>query len=349
MNGLALSDRFRVTRVAEIPPGAERPSLFQGMIPRRAMTGVVSHPKGFKSQLVLQMSVAVASGTAPFGSPLMPAVAADDTGNVLYLLGEGNERALRDRIHTVCAVEGVNFDAVALDIEHSFNPAQLDRDEDVGALRDLLGQLRPTLVVIDPLREFHSGPENDAGHISLVMRRLRALCLEFKTTLILIHHTTKNVEMRTDVMRGSSALWGALDGRLHLRRLEPAGLVVEGRYRDAADAGPFRFELETIGKCPYLRLVALAGDGETAGEDALRAALLTRLEAVGGGPLTVEQLRKGRNAATVTAILKGLAAEGTITKVSGRGYRLAPVPVLHTEDGNGNGDSTFVAGLDDEG
>jgi RecA-family ATPase len=93
-------------------------------------------------------------------------------------------------------------------------------DNDTGAIRqtDAIKQLRallvkhrPDLLVVDPLAELHTAPENDNTALRAVVARLRSLAVEFSMAVIVLHHTRKGgaVPGDPDAARGASSTVGA--------------------------------------------------------------------------------------------------------------------------------------------
>jgi len=67
------------------------------------------------------------------------------------------------------------------------------------------------LVIVDPLRRFHGGEENDAAHMSAVVEAFEQLAADTGAAVILSHHTNRSSALAgagelTSAARGSSAL-----------------------------------------------------------------------------------------------------------------------------------------------
>lgn len=67
------------------------------------------------------------------------------------------------------------------------------------------------LVIVDPLRRFHGGEENDAAHMSAVVEAFEQLAADTGAAVILSHHTNRSSVMAgagelASAARGSSAL-----------------------------------------------------------------------------------------------------------------------------------------------
>ena len=59
------------------------------------------------------------------------------------------------------------------------------------ALRRLLHQHTPDVLIVDPLAELHTSEENDNGAMRAVAASFRALAVEFNMAVIIAHHTRK--------------------------------------------------------------------------------------------------------------------------------------------------------------
>jgi hypothetical protein len=70
---------------------------------------------------------------------------------------------------------------------------------------------RPVMLVLDPLVEFHTCPENDNAQMKAVITHLRDVARVNKLAAVLIHHTRKSAHNPGDLdaSRGASAIGGA--------------------------------------------------------------------------------------------------------------------------------------------
>ena len=111
--------------------------------------------------------------------------------------------------------------------------------ESFGALARTVATHRPALLVLDPLREIHHQPENDADAMAAVLRPLRQLAHESNCAIVTVHHRNKHGTDSAMAARGSSAIVGSVDQTITLDvadvsgaedRPAPLGVLVEGRY-----------------------------------------------------------------------------------------------------------------------
>jgi hypothetical protein len=81
----------------------------------------------------------------------------------------------------------------------------------MNALRSLLEERRPGLLIADPLAELHAAGENDNTALRAIIAEFRALAIEFDMAVIVVHHTRKGAVTPgdPDSARGGSAIIGA--------------------------------------------------------------------------------------------------------------------------------------------
>jgi hypothetical protein len=103
---------------------------------------------------------------------------------------------------------------------------RLDGDESAGSLSALNEAAQGArLVIIDPLRQFHSGDENDSWAMTSLVQKLQALAYRHRCAVLLTHHTSKHASMgglgdHAGASRGSGALTDALRWQLNLSRMD---------------------------------------------------------------------------------------------------------------------------------
>ena len=113
---------------------------------------------------------------------------------VLYLNGENSSRTMQSRLKLLrdyFCIDDEQADLLRknlLIVNGGFSIQERD------VLKDIKGNLReikPEVLVIDPLKNFYTGEENSADDMRKFMVAVRALIQEFNLTVIIIHHTGK--------------------------------------------------------------------------------------------------------------------------------------------------------------
>ena len=231
-------------------------------------------PKSCKSWMAIDMAVSVASATKCLGifDVLHP-------GPSLIYLAEDNINAVKDRVSGICEKRGLKLEDLNLFVITAPS-LRLDEDLDQMRLKGMIAEIKPRLVVLDPLVRLHRQDENNAKEMSILLSYFRDLQREYQTAIILVHHSTKRKHERAGLsLRGSSDLHAFGDSNLYLfKRKEAYELTVE--HRSAASIEPLMLKLESH-DCPvHLSVTNPLPEFEISLGDAVMAKLKANLEPV---------------------------------------------------------------------
>ena len=226
--------------------------LIQFVWARSAVGIIGGAPKCCKSWLGLEMAVSVASG-----APCLDRFAVEDKGPVLIFLAEDAVCSVRSRIDALCGHR--NLDIRRLDLYVITAPAlRLDLAVDQKRLKATLGDLRPRLLVLDPLVRLHRLDENSASDISKLLGFVRELQRTYDCAIALVHHASKKHHAQPgQALRGSSDLHAFGDSNAYLARRNKR-LVLTLEHRSAKPPDPFELELisHADGSQPHLQIVS---------------------------------------------------------------------------------------------
>jgi hypothetical protein len=315
--------------------------LVEGLWSDQAVGILGGEPKCCKTFLALDLAVSVASGT-----PCLRQFPVPRAGPVLLFPAEDSLAVVRARLAGICAVAGVAFDALPVDVITA--PAlRLDTPADRQRLTQTVEQLQPRLLILDPLIRLHRVDENDASQIAALLSFLRQLQRQFHVAILVVHHARKdsNGSRPGQALRGSSELHGWGDSNLYLRRRGDQ-LTLSTEHRAAPSQDHIPLQLTTTGTTVALSVLSDAAPAPTssAGPSSPRQRVhqsLAQLDA----PASVQHLRQlcGMRTATLCAALAELAQAGVVTH-DARGYQLklplaGPVSLSQPigPHGNGNG------------
>lgn len=299
---------------------ADRTAPLTWLIPGLLMHGSANILGGAtkigKSFIALDVCTAVASGTPCAGCFEVPAKAP-----VTLLAAEDPDAVFLSRLEALARARGFALRALQLDVivEPVRLPDALDR------LAATLARDRPGLLLLDPLIRLHRADENSAAEMSVILDGLRCVAREFRTAILLVHHTRKAPAGSSagTALRGSSDLAAFGDTNLYLRRLsDGATLELKIEHRAAACPAPVRIKLWTqAGAQPTARFEVLAR-GDSA--DPLAGKILTALAAA-DGPVSSSTLREklGVRNQTIAHALRELLAEGRVVRPGRDGWLLA--------------------------
>lgn len=263
----------RVSDLETEPP--ERHWLIRDLWGRSAIGLIGGAPKCCKSWLGLDMATSVASST-----PCLGRFEVEDPGPALVYLAEDGLGAVRARIQALCDHRGL--DLARLDLHVIAVPAlRLDLEHDQQRLIATLKQVRPRLLLLDPLVRLHRLDENSASEISGLLGYIRELQRAFDVSVVLVHHASKKQRAQPgQALRGSSDLHAIGDSNAYLARRQDDALVLTLEHRAARPPEPMTLELVSNPDGSATRLEVRSGapaieDGE--GYALLRAKILNAI------------------------------------------------------------------------
>jgi hypothetical protein len=217
-------------------------------------------PKCAKTWLGLDMALSVATGTACLDKYAVP-----EPGPVLVYLAEDALPVVRERVEGMARHRGLDLARVEIHVITA-PTLRLDRDRDRMRLLETSKQLRPRLLVLDPLVRLHGIDENHAGEVAELLAYFRSLQRQLDLSVLLVHHTRKNAAGGAAAglgLRGSSDIHAFGDSNLYLRRGKEH-LVLSTEHRAAPASPPIYLTLvATNPDTTHLEAVAQHEDGST--------------------------------------------------------------------------------------
>lgn len=237
-----VSDLFRtnrgkaglLTRLDESGEIKPLPTVIQGFLPADAVGMLWGEPGSYKSFIVTDWMLSVASGRPWCGRKT-------HQGPVWYLAGEGHG-GLRQRIAAWRKAKHFDGD---LPVMHSSKAVTLDTStgEVSDGLSELLGFVRsgevPSMIVVDTLARSMVGDENSTRDASRFVSAIDELMVVIRSTgreccLILVHHARKG----GDDYRGSSALRGAVDFEFEVKKLSNLNVSIKSTKTKDGESPP---------------------------------------------------------------------------------------------------------------
>lgn len=292
--------------------------LLDGLFPLAGAGILGGAPKSMKSFLALDMTVAVASGTACAGyfSTLEP-------GPVLLLCAEDPTAVLLERLAALAHARSTAIGRLPV---HIIVEPRVKLPEGLERLAATVDKLRPRLLVLDPLIRVHDSDENSSQEMSTILDGLRALARASSSAILLVHHMRKASAGAAvgNSLRGSSDLWAFGDSNLYLRRLgsEPL-LELRLEHRSAVCPPPLRLRLRVENK----------GQGQQARflleSKPVADPLLERTMALLAGrdtPTSTAELRQalGVRKQVLLDLLRGLTRDARVRRVGREGWLALP-------------------------
>lgn len=273
--GLVLTDYQKLMSSEQMMGGW----LVKGFWGRRSHGIVAGQPKVFKSTYVQDLAVSVASG-----QPFLGRYEVEDPGPVIIIQNENNPHMIADRTKKIiCNRKGLvgkatikNSNVVRVkwpkDIPLYTVDQQgfmLDNEEHQQQIEAMIAQIKPTLVIFDPLYLMFAGSMNKAEELQPVLNWLTEVKLKYKTAVLLVHHYNKGStdERGGQKMLGSVVLHGWVASAWYMKRKPKTMtdiIMQNGRALDAQVKEPTHVimerEFREAGNFPTLDLALTMGE-----------------------------------------------------------------------------------------
>jgi hypothetical protein len=307
------------------------PTVWQvgGLITKGGTAIGAGEPKGgIKTWMLLEGAVAMATDTRFCGEfTVMP-------GRVVVFFAEDQKQAIRNRIRALLAGANRELAPGRLYLEPRGQFIDILKDEDLAwIVASVRSRGSFDLLVLDPLRDIHSGEEDKSDSMRDVMRRLRVLGELLGCTVWVSHHTpkvTKDTAKRRagQNMRGSSAIHGSVDSGLYIEPREGDGTNVfrarvTSQVKAGRSAGVFDLELaiedDANGEAVRATWTYSRGDAPTTGAPTTIAAIGAKAEKL------AQQERDVREVIRLVQMLEGEGRYLSQTEI--RDLHPCPVPV----------------------
>jgi RecA-family ATPase len=238
----------------------------RGLLPKKGQFIMGGAPKIGKSFIVLNIGIDLAFGTALFGafySQNKPVFPVYQPCRVLYCENEIGEQKLQERFRQILGERDAKD--LPLFIKSRDMEMRMDEPEGRAFLKEQIVSVRPDVLILDPLAQFHLQDENSSQHMGAIMRVGAGWIEDYGLSIIYIHHTghgnPQYPRRGGDKLRGSSAIFAAADSIMLVDRLSAMSvrepeyrLDFELRHGEAMDAiyikklrnGTIRYEGENL-------------------------------------------------------------------------------------------------------
>jgi hypothetical protein len=263
---------------------------------------LTAKPKVGKSTLARQLALAVARGEPFLGRSTAK-------GAVIYLALEEKRSEVRKHFLAMGATKEDEIYIFA-----STAPADA-----LAQIRAIIEDQRPALLIIDPLFRFmRVRDSNDYAQVTQALEPIVALARETGAHVLCVHHEGKGDRPGGDAILGSTAIFGAVDTALSMKRTE--------RYRTISSVQRYGNDLEetTLRFDPATRITTLGETREREEELRIGEGILAFLETK-KTPVTeaeIDEEVEGRRAIRKRA-LRQLVKEERVSRL-GRGGKGDP-------------------------
>lgn len=223
--------------------------LAKGAVPAGAITLITGMPGAKKSWLAYDLALATAQeGRSWLGFPVTPR---GPTRNVLVLNYDNPTPECGRRFMRLGMQESdpIHFHSVDLD------PLRLP--ELAAELRAMVTHFRPSLVLVDSLRQAHTGDENSSEEMMAVMGHLKSF-YSAGAAVVVVHHEGKGgIAAGVSKARGSGEIAASADAHISVSCSDAIDIATWEKHRSwrmSATEESLPFELIDRGDLTILKL-----------------------------------------------------------------------------------------------
>lgn len=192
-----------------------------GLLPAEGIAVIGAAPKSAKTILGLNWAYSLAAGLPCFGRPM-------EAGRVLYVDREVGRHVIQARLGAIhrSAAAAIPDNGLLVCCRQRWPISLSPHSPGFENLCSIVDGERPGVVFLDPLRNFHTGDENDSAAAQRISDSLFHLTDTYHCAVVVVHHTAKprenGLSSQADPMmlRGSSHFFALGDSYI---MLEPRG------------------------------------------------------------------------------------------------------------------------------
>ncbi len=168
-------------------------------------------------------------------------------GPVVYFAGEGAD-GLNARLACWCSERNINPDSLRLEVIDEIFKLDGGNEDKAHSLDTTIAEIKaafpdPALVIFDTVNVFMRAEENSNTDVGLFCSACRKIIQELGCTVWLVHHTGLNSEAKNRA-RGASALKGAMDFELQLKKSESLLTLSTPKIKDGKEQPDLLFNLK---------------------------------------------------------------------------------------------------------
>ena len=304
--------------------------LVDEWLPDASITFLVSPPESYKTWMLLDLAVSVSAGV-----PFLGKYRVNSPGPTLIIQQEDSHSGLTDRLALIAeqklgALPKLDGDTWSIpsmpDIPiyvHPDRQLRFGNKQVIAEMEKQIDQLRPKVVMIDPLYSTTDSTDNYMADLANRMMVLKTWRDKYGCSFIIAHHSKKNLDPDSTAREdswGSQFLNAFLEAGWQVRRNPrlPQNEVIVRRHSKVMGNQPsisLTFDISTVYPMQY-QVTARPYEMAPAGE-ARQPAQANLLDLLQNGPLSQTDLcnQTGKGRSTISRQIRQLEAAGVVEKM----------------------------------
>lgn len=299
-------------------------------LPDKSITFLISPPESYKTWILLDLAVSVASGV-----PFLGHYDVLQTGPTLIIQQEDSHSGLTDRLaliveqklNATAKIEGDEWQIPSMpDIPIYVHPSRMLRFDNKKVVEELEKQIeaiKPKVILIDPLYSTTASTDNYMSDLANQMMVLKTWRDKYGCSFVIAHHSKKNLDPDSTAREdswGSQFLNAFLEAGWQIRRnpkLAQNEIIVRRHSKVMGNQPPISltFDISTVYPMKY-QVTARGYEMAPAGEPR-QPAQANLLDLLKGGDLTQADMvsKTGKGRSTISRQVRQLESAGLVERM----------------------------------
>lgn len=225
--------------------------LVEGFWQRESHGIVAGQPKTFKTTFCMDLAFSVATG-----SRFLNKFEVGQQGPVLFIQNENTDWIMRERFQMIAhqrpepwgSKVSLRGDRISArfgnypDNIYFINQQGVTIDRDAARIEEAIQQVKPVLIILDPLYLMFTGDINSAQELQPMLAWALDIKHRYRAAVILVHHYGKGQGSGGQRMLGSTTLHGWIESAWYLKK-EGDRVTLEKEFRGADSGEPSVFTI----------------------------------------------------------------------------------------------------------
>lgn len=310
--------------------------LVEDWLPEHSVTFLVSPPESYKTWLLLDLAVSVASG-----APFLGSYRINSTGPTMIIQQEDSHEGLTDRLALIVEqklkmtanIDNDTWQVPSMpDLPIYVHPSRMLRFDNKKVLAEMeaqIAEIRPKVIMIDPLYSTTS-VDNYMAASAEQMMILKTWRDKYGCSFVIAHHSKKNVDPDSTAREdswGSQFLNAFLEAGWQIRRnhrLAQNEIVVRRHSKVMGNQPPISLTFDISTKYPMkYEVTARPYQMQNAQGNPAQPAQANLLDLMQDDEMSQAELANmtGKSRSTISRQIKQLEAAGSIVRMPSGKYR----------------------------